>query len=254
LTQLRGFRENRRRMAESRGFVIDQAAVPLERAEDDTVARQVAIDASSGCERLELQLLHIAPGRSRERVNPEHEEVMYVASGSGAVEVEGGRHVLAPDTGVYVAAGRRYVVDNPGPDDLRLVSVLAPREVGNGGEKRVVVRYEDQPVLPASPNREFRFLVNEDAGCRDVTQFVGIIPPGRAPMHSHIYDEVVYVVEGEGALHFEDSSTPIAAGTCIHLPPLLLHCLENTGPRPMRVLGVFHPSGSPASRAVEAKE
>jgi quercetin dioxygenase-like cupin family protein len=94
--------------------------------------------------------------------------------------------------------------------------------------------------------------VNQDAGCLDVTQFVGVIPSGRAPDHSHTYDEVVYVVEGEGTLHVGDRRTPIAEGSCIHLPPLVMHCLENTADRPMRVLGVFHPSGDPASRASEA--
>jgi quercetin dioxygenase-like cupin family protein len=81
-----------------------------------------------------------------------------------------------------------------------------------------------------------------------VTQFIGLIPPGRAPMHSHTYDEVIYVVEGEGILHLGGEETPIAAGSCIHLPPLVEHCLENTGDDTMRVLGVFHPSGDPASR------
>ena len=84
-------------------------------------------------------------------------------------------------------------------------------------------------MLPASPNREFRFLVDKDVGCRDVTQFVGVIPPGRAGMHSHVYDEVVYVIEGEGVLHLGDEQTPIGRGSCIHLPPLVEHCLENTG-------------------------
>ena len=238
-------------MAESRGFVIAPEDLPAAAPEGDTASSRVAIDASSGCERLQLRLVSFAPGRSDERRHPEHEEVMYVAAGRGAVEVDGERHELEPDTGVYVAAGRGYVVDNPSPEELRLVSVLAPREEGNGHAQRVTVRYADQPSLPATPNREFRYLVNEEAGCRDVTQFVGIIPPGRAGMHSHTYDEVVYVVEGEGVIHFEDRSAPLQAGTCIHLPPLVLHSLENAGTRPMRVLGVFHPSGSPASRAVE---
>ena len=39
-----------------------------------------------------------------------------------------------------------------------------------------------------------------------------------------------------------------SAGTCLHLPPGLPHCLENTGPQLMRVLGVFHPAGSPAAK------
>jgi mannose-6-phosphate isomerase-like protein (cupin superfamily) len=143
------------------------------------------------------------------------------------------------------------VVENDGPEPLVLVSVTAPEEQGaNGAHRRVTVRYADQPVLPATPNREFRYLVNQDAGCPDVTQFVGVIPPGRAGLHSHTYDEVVYILEGEGVLHLGGEETPLRPGTCIHLPPLQLHSLENTGPTPMRVLGVFHPSGDPASRAV----
>src|ERR671923_116551 len=113
----------------------------------------------------------------------------------------------------------------------------------------------ERPSLPASPNREFRYLVNQDTGCLDVTQFVGVIPPGRAGMHSHTYDEVVYVLDGEGILHLDGREpTPIRPGSCIHLPPLREHSLENVGDVPLRVLGVFHPSGDPASRAYEANQ
>jgi oxalate decarboxylase/phosphoglucose isomerase-like protein (cupin superfamily) len=44
---------------------------------------------------------------------------------------------------------------------------------------------------------------------------------------------------------------PIRAGSCIYLPPLHMHCLENAGDGPMRVLGVFQPAGSPAARYAE---
>jgi mannose-6-phosphate isomerase-like protein (cupin superfamily) len=62
---------------------------------------------------------------------------------------------------------------------------------------------------------------------------------------------VIYVVEGEGTAHLNGKSTPIRAGSCIHLPPRIPHTLENHGPSPMRVLGVFHPAGDPAGRAYE---
>lgn len=198
---------------------------------------------------MEQRVIRFAPGRSAERVLNGRQEVLYVASGRGAIDVNGERHPLEPETGVYLASGDRYAVENPGPADVEVISVTAPEEHDPPADRGVTVRYADRPSLPASPNREFRYLVNQDLGCRDVTQFVGVIPPGRAGMHSHTYDEVVYVVEGEGVLHMEGSSTPIATGSCIHLPPLEEHCLENVGSTPMRVLGVFHPSGDPASRA-----
>jgi mannose-6-phosphate isomerase-like protein (cupin superfamily) len=177
------------------------------------------------------------------------QEILYVAAGYGRLEIGDTPHELEPDTGVYVAAGEQYTVENTGDDELVLVSVTAPQEDEPSPNGRRTVHWSERSSLPASPNREFRFLVDSDLGCRDVTQFVGVIPPGRAPMHSHTYDEVIYVVEGRGVLHLGGRNTPIARGSCIHLPPYVEHCLENTGDAAMRVLGVFHPAGDPASRA-----
>jgi mannose-6-phosphate isomerase-like protein (cupin superfamily) len=230
----------------SRGYVVAEREVES-RPESGTAQTRVTIDRSCGCERLEQRVLRFVPGSSDGRETGERQEVLYVASGRGTLHVGDAPHELEPDTGAFLVPGDRYRVENPGPGELVLVSVSAPCD--DSRRSQVTVRYADRPVLPASPNREFRFLVNEDAGCLDVTQFVGVIPPGCAPMHSHTYDEVVYVVEGEGVLHLGGRDTPIGPGSCIHLPPLEEHCLENTGPAPMRVLGVFHPSGDPASRA-----
>jgi mannose-6-phosphate isomerase-like protein (cupin superfamily) len=237
------------------GFVVSEREVEGRRDPGDTAETRVTIDASVGCERLEQRVLRFAPGRSRARRLRDGQELLYVASGSGTLDVNEVRHALEPDTGAFVASGETWAVENPGPDDLVVVSVRVPGADGaEPARRKVTVRYADQPALPASPNREFRYLVNEDAGCLDVTQFVGVIPPGRAPFHSHTYDEVVYVVEGEGVLHLGGRDTPLAPGSCIHLPPLVMHCLENVGAIPMRVLGVFHPSGDPASRAAVANE
>jgi mannose-6-phosphate isomerase-like protein (cupin superfamily) len=234
----------------SRGYVVAEQDVDVRG--NGTAEERVTIDRSCGCERLEQRVMRFAPGRSEERETGQRQEVLYAASGRGTLQVGGDAHVLEAGTGAFLVPGDRYEIENPGPDNLVLVSVTAPCE----GSRRshVTVRYADRPVLPATPNREFRFLVNEDAGCLDVTQFVGLIPPGRAAMHSHTYDEVVYVIEGEGVLHLGGRETALAPGSCIHLPPLEEHCLENTGPAPMRVLGVFHPSGDPGSKAYVANE
>jgi mannose-6-phosphate isomerase-like protein (cupin superfamily) len=233
------------------GYVIDERAVAVQTSEGDTASVRVAIDASCGCERLEQKVIRFEPGRSYERTVEDRQELLYIASGTGTLYVNDEPHALEPDMGVYLTPGDRYSVENGGPEELLAISVTAPQEAGANGDHGITVRYADRPVLPASPNREFRYLVNQDMGCPDVTQFVGIIPPGRGGMHSHVYDEVVYVIEGEGVLHIGGEQTPIAGGSCIHLPPLVEHCLENTGANEMRVLGVFYPQGDPASRASE---
>ncbi len=98
----------------------------------------------------------------------------------------------------------------------------------------------------ATAGREFTLFSHPDYGCESVTQFVGFIPPGRAPEHFHLYDEVGYILAGEGAFHVDDESAPLRPGSCFHLPARLVHCLENHGPGEMQVLGVFRPAGSPA--------
>jgi mannose-6-phosphate isomerase-like protein (cupin superfamily) len=235
------------------GFVVSEDAVESETVAGDTAAVRVTIDSSSGCERLVQRVLRFGPGRSQPRALEGIQEVLYVASGTGRLHVGGQAYELEPDTAAYVTAGERFEIETEGPDELVLVVVSAPQEDGSArASERRTVRYADRPVLPAGEDREFRYLVDQELGSLDVTQFGGVIPPGKAPLHSHTYDEVIYILEGEGTLHLGGGETPIARGSCIHLPPLVEHCLENTGERPMRVLGVFHPSGDPASRAYEA--
>jgi mannose-6-phosphate isomerase-like protein (cupin superfamily) len=240
-------------MASSGGFVTSENAVEGLRLDGDTAEVRRVIDASVGCERLEQEVIRFSPGRSRERGGGDRQEVLYVASGNGTLHLEGAAHALEPNIGVFICAGERYTIENPGPDELRVVAVTAPQTVGVGEHRRVTVRYADSEPLPATANREFRYLVNEDAGCLEVTQFVGLIPPSKAPPHVHPYDEVVYVVEGTGVVHLDGEAVRMGPGTCIHLPPQTPHCLENDGEEPVRVLGVFHPSGSPAAASMVNK-
>jgi mannose-6-phosphate isomerase-like protein (cupin superfamily) len=231
------------------GHVVAERDVAAESHPGDTAAVRVTIGPGSTSKRLVQRVERFGRGRSTARSLAGDQEVLYVAAGRGTLHVGGRAYEVEPDTGAYVTAGEEYEIDNDSDEELVLVCVRAPEERAPRLDPgRRTVRFADREPLTAKPDREFRYLVNEDLGCPDVTQFVGLIPPGRAPMHSHTYDEVIYVVEGEGVLHLDGDETPIAAGSCIHLPPLTEHCLENTGGGTMRVLGVFHPSGDPASR------
>jgi mannose-6-phosphate isomerase-like protein (cupin superfamily) len=233
-------------------FVVDEADVEPVRPDGDTASVRVIFDASNGCERLEQRVIRFAPGRSLARTLEGRQEVLFVVVGRGEIHLNGDSHALAPETGVFVAPGETYTVENPGPGELLVVSVLAQGDrAGVAETRKVTVPFEDQPELSASTERRFRYLVNEEAGCVDVTQFLGIVQPSKAPLHTHPYDEVGYIVEGEGIAHVGGRSTPLRAGSCFHLPPDEIHCIENSGTTVMRILGVFHPSGSPASRAYQ---
>jgi hypothetical protein len=70
------------------------------------------------------------------------------------------------------------------------------------------------------------------------------VPPGRAPDHFHRYDEVLYVLEGEGVASTVGRRRSGAGRRCTCRRA---SCdLENTGDVELRLLGVFRPAGSPA--------
>jgi len=238
-----------------RAHVVHEQDVRGRTAGNDTAEVRVTLDSSVGSDRLEQRVIRFAPGKSQPQKLEGVQAILYTVSGRATLEVGGQSHELEPEAGAYLRPGEHFVVDNPGPDELVTVLVTTwPPDGALAAPNPRVVRYAERPSLPAGKDREFRYLVHRDTGSPDVTQFIGTIPPGRAPNHSHVYDEVIYVLDGRGTVHVEGRSLPIEPGTCVHLPPLLEHALENGGNTPMRVLGVFHPSGDPASRAYEAND
>ncbi len=120
-------------------------------------------------------------------------------------------------------------------------------EVAGGLARVVVRRLADQEAQDATTDRWYRIVADPSTGLRSATHFVGYIPTERAPEHFHTYDEVIYVLDGEGAFHAGGEHTPITAGSTIELPARTVHCLENTGQDVMRLVAVFRPAGSPAA-------
>jgi mannose-6-phosphate isomerase-like protein (cupin superfamily) len=196
-----------------------------------------------GCDAFEQRILRF-DGGSGDRSNESEDEVLYVLSGSGRATIGGEEFELSGGTAAFIARGTPWRID--GSDGLEVLSVLVRDPLPADGSSHALVAVDDAESGAATAGRQFRLLATPELGCRSVTQFVGYIPVVRAPDHYHRYDEVVYVLEGEGKLHIDGESAPLRAGTCVHLPAGLVHCLENVGPGEMRVLGVFRPAGSPA--------
>jgi mannose-6-phosphate isomerase-like protein (cupin superfamily) len=192
------------------------------------------------CPEFEQRLLRFDDA-SEERRDAERDEVLYVLEGTADIAVGGESHALEPGTGVFVARGTPWRVLTT--NGLRLLSVLVESPLEATSSHAVVPPGERGS---ATAGREFTLLARPENGCASVTQFVGHIPAGRAPDHYHRYDEVVYVLAGEGAFHVDGGSEALRPGTAVHLPARLVHCLENHGPGEMNVLGVFRPAGSPA--------
>lgn len=205
------------------------------------------IGKATGADAISLRILEFEPGRSPELRSDEYDEVLYVLEGSCTVVINDNAYQVGPETGVYVRPGQTLSVENPGTGVVRIVSSQCPAEPSNASELPPIVKLADRRALPTA-DRWYRVLVDEEVGSEQVTQFVGSIPPGRAPDHFHEYEEVLFILRGEGRMWAGENNTPIGPGSCIYLPRRQVHCVENTGMGELRLLGVFYPAGSPAVR------
>jgi mannose-6-phosphate isomerase-like protein (cupin superfamily) len=206
------------------------------------------IGKATGADAISLRILEFEPGTSPVLRNDECDEVLYVLEGNCTVVIDGNAYQVGPETGVYVRPGQTLRVENPGPDVVRIVSSQSPAEPSAVSEQSPpIVKLADRRALPTA-DRWYRVLVDDEVGSEQVTQFVGSIPPGRAPDHFHEYEEVLFILRGEGRMWAGEDNTPIGPGSCIYLPRRQVHCVENTGTGELRLLGVFYPAGSPAVR------
>jgi len=198
---------------------------------------------------LEQFVLECGPGCRTGRSTGRAEEVLFVLTGEGILRLAGSEYPLELESGAYLAPDQHYELENAGSGPLRIVAVRLPDpERGPAGPPRQVVRrLADQEAHGATTEREFRIVADPTTGLRSATHFVGYIPRTRAPEHFHTYDEVIYVLDGEGVLHANGTHRPVRAGSTIELPAGKVHCLENTGQQVMRVVAVFRPAGSPAA-------
>lgn len=194
-------------------------------------------DAERGCDLFSQRIGSVAG----ERPALDSDEVLYVLTGTARATIDGAEHTLSPGQALFVARETPWALEG----ELRALSVLV-HDPPESSVTHAVVDLGSVERGAATSGRQFLLGATPEVGCESVTQFIGLVPPGRAPDHFHTYDEVIYVLEGEGILFADGEETPLRAGTCVHLPARLVHCLANTGASELRLLGVFRPAGSPA--------
>jgi mannose-6-phosphate isomerase-like protein (cupin superfamily) len=244
-----------------------------ERAASGAVIRTLLDTAAVGG-RLVRRLVDVAPEACFEGMAGPAGELWFVISGRGRLELDehsaghghGARSVGGPepagDTTPGIAADRQHGVRIPpgasyrlrasGGEPVQLDAVALPGQAAATGEQSgLLVSDLRNCAVETTGNRRFRVLFGPGQGCAEATQFVGEIPPGRAPEHRHPYDEIVLILAGQGVLHADGADHPLAPGSCVHLPPGQPHCLENTGQATLVVLGVFQPGGSPAAKKID---
>jgi mannose-6-phosphate isomerase-like protein (cupin superfamily) len=226
------------------------------------------VGRATGAVAISLRTMEFAPGLSPGLRNQECDEILYVLQGTATIFIDGWPYRIEQETGIYLRPGSILTVNNPGPEPLVLISSQCPEPLVETEvlppltsplsqlatpELPPVVCLSDRKALPTA-DRWYRLLVDDEVGSFQATQFIGSIPPGRAPDHFHLYEEVLYILRGTGRMWAGDKSTPIGPGSCIYLPKRQVHCVENRGSDELRLLGVFYPAGSPSVRYETAGE
>ena len=116
------------------------------------------------------------------------------------------------------------------------------------GQRALTASLDDTDAQRATGARSFQILFDASNGSTRATLFAGFVPPGKAPWHYHLYDEIVWMPEGRARLHVGEAVEELAPGSAFRLRPREVHIVENTSAdRELTIIGIFTPAGSPSA-------
>ena len=199
---------------------------------------------------LALSEVRLSEGESHELGRPDDDSLLYVIDGSGVLAVNGATWPVAAGAAGLLLSGERGRLEAV---EGRVAAIVAT--VGPGvdlhaplGPRNAVERLNHAESEQATGARSFQILLGPHNGSTRATLFAGYIPPGKAPWHYHLYDEIVWVPEGPGRLHLGDDTTELGPGAAFRLRPRQVHIVENTSDsHELTIIGVFTPAGSPSA-------
>ena len=223
--------------------VTDEERVAPEHAGDH--ARHVLVPPAHGSE-LALEALHLEPGASLELGDDLRDTLLFVHAGGGTLD---GAELEGRCAGLVAAgAGGTLLAGVDGLACVRATVGASTDLHAPMGATEPAVTLDHVEPGKATGSRSFQVLFGPHNGSTRATLFVGYIPPGKAPWHYHLYDEIVWVLRGEGRLHVRDAIEPLAPGCAFRLHTREVHIVENTqASEELAVLGIFTPAGSPSA-------
>jgi quercetin dioxygenase-like cupin family protein len=202
---------------------------------------------------LALRTSTLAAGMTATLGEPEQDTLLYVSSGGGqlsvgddsaSVRARSAGLVLAGEEGTLSASDKLEVIVATVAPTTDLHAPMGPREVA--------VSLDSTDANAATGARSFQILFGPHNGSTRATLFAGFIPPGKAPWHYHLYDEIVWVPDGPGRLHLAEGDDALGAGAAFRLRPRQVHIVANEGASEMTIIGIFTPAGSPSAAYLTA--
>ncbi len=205
-----------------------------------------AADGSS----LALVEIRMAAGGVHVVSDGARDSLLFVIDGSGSLALGGESRPLAAGAAGLILAGEHARIEAD-DDGLAVLCAAVDSEADRHaplGPRESIVRLESAGPEKATGARSFQILFGPHNGSTRATLFAGFIPPGKAPWHYHLYDEIVWVPAGPGRLHSGGTTEELGAGSAFRLPPRQVHIVENlSADEKMTVIGIFTPAGSPSA-------
>jgi quercetin dioxygenase-like cupin family protein len=209
----------------------------------------VAPEAGSA---LALDVVRLETGDSFAVERSSNDGLWFVFEGGGSIDGE----QLAAGSAALVPAGEAASVQ-AGEDGLAAVRATIGPDVDRHapmGKPERVVSIEHVEPGKATGSRSFQVLFGPTNGSTRATMFVGYVPPGKAPWHYHLYDEIVWIWRGPGRYHVGDTADELPNGAAFRIRPRQVHIVENLNEdRELAVLGIFTPAGSPSAAYLTAE-
>ena len=104
--------------------------------------------------------------------------------------------------------------------------------------------HENEIMAKDLPGRKHKMAVRPDnMGARNMCAGVAVFP-GNAHAPSHVHEkeeEILYVLEGEGNMYFQEKPERIREGTFMFVPKGARHSLEATTDKDLKVFYAFSP-------------
>ena len=209
-----------------------------------------AILSQRGSE-LALETLRLEPGASIEVGDAGHDVLLFAFAGAGMLAGD----AVSAGSAALLLEGEQAEL-GAGDDGLATVRVTIGGDVdlhAPMGRRERIVSIDHVEPGKATGSRSFQVLFGPHNGSTRATMFAGYIPPGRAPWHYHLYDEIVWVWRGPGRYHVGETIEELPDGAAFRITPREVHIVENLSEeREMAVLGIFTPCGSPSAAYLRA--
>jgi quercetin dioxygenase-like cupin family protein len=203
---------------------------------------------------LALSTATLEPGSTRELGHPDEDILLYVVAGAGLLSIGEASEPLLARGAALVLAGEEALLR---ATDLLELLVMS---IGPGvdrhapmGPRALTASLDDTDARQATGSRSFQILFDASNGSTRATLFAGYLPPGKAPWHYHLYDEIVWIPEGPGRLHRDETVEELGPGTAFRLRPREVHIVENaSADADLTVIGLLTPAGSPSAAYLTA--